>query len=250
MSYLDTLGAGRAKTIDDPSLDITGDIELMAAVRSDDYSPIFDQTLFRKWNSGADERSWDWFFTNTGQLGLSWSPDGTGPAQENEFSVDTIQVEAGISDGDDVWVRTTLNVSNPFEVRYYYSNDSIGTPVSSVAWTEFAELRTGAAATSIHSGTFGIDVGANGGNGETLDGRIYTIAVYDGIGGTEVANPDWRSTTQGDWNAAGPAVDDDHGREWNFLGTADWIDDGRPPKARHIVTPRQSLHRRQHQVFT
>ncbi len=251
MSYLDPLGAGRAQTADKAALDIVGDIELIAAIRSNDYATtIDDQTLFRKWQGGGDNRSWDWYLTPTGQLGLAWTTDGTAGTQETRLSVDTVLVEAGVSDGDDMWVRTTLNVDtgSAYEVRYYYSLNSIGTPVGSVAWTEFAELWTGGAVTSIHSGTTAMDVGANGGNGEDFIGRIYGVWLYDGIGGTEVANPDWRTTTQGDWNS--PPVTDDHTNSWDFLGTADWIDDGRPPGARHIITPRQSLHRRQHQVFT
>ena len=82
---------------------------------------------------------------------------------------------AGIKDGEHCWLRVNIDVdtgATNYAVNLYWSTDPIDTPVEDVVWTLFSgSPESGAAATSIHSGTADLVIGAEDDGSGSRPGR-------------------------------------------------------------------------------
>ena len=212
-SYFTLDGTGDHETPDTAPLSVTGDIELIALVAPDDWSPASNYYPLGKYVATGDQRSFRMLVNGSGNLGLGWSEDGIANLAENSNAA--ITTAAGISDGDYCWLRVTVDVSVS-EIKYWWSRDPIDTSVLSVSWTQLGSTDT-QAATSFFDSTAPLRIGQN------LAGKIYGAWLYDGIGGIEVANPDFRTREQSDWSQG--AGDDDHTNTWTPDGGV-WTDSG------------------------
>lgn len=161
---------------------ITGDIDLRAYVSATSYATGSTQTLINKNNSTAGTVSFRFSIQATGTLQLLWSADGT--TQISKVSTTTL-VAAGITAGQNIYLRSTLKVNNGSsgnDVLFYYSSDGI-------TWTQLGTTVTTAGVTSIYMGNTLTkwEVGVNGSTSGPFVGKIYSAQILAGINGTIVS---------------------------------------------------------------
>jgi len=202
-SYLYVSSRGNAITPDDPSLDITGDLDVRVEA---DLDWTANGTLISKYNHLGDQRSWAVYLFG-GHLLIDWTSEGTSDVGTNAASLEPIPVTEGR-----LAVRVTLDVDNGAGgwTVTFYTADTLDGP-----WTQLgaAISYSGVGPTSIYSGTDDLTLGYE--PSFTIDGaagRYYRAEVRDGIDGTVVAAPDFRDTPPVD------ALVDAAGRPWRFVG--------------------------------
>lgn len=223
---LNGVAPGRARTPDAASLDITGDLDVRAHVALDDWTPAAMNTMVSKFTTTGNQRSWRFMVFTTGALRVVWSADGTGTV----FTA-TSTVAPVIADGEDLWVRFTLDVDNGAAGRtitFYTSTDG-------VTWTVLGAPVVQAGVTSIFSGTAAVNIGAHtSGTAEMMSGKVFYAEIRNGIGGTVVANPDF--TAQGPGQTT---FFDSTGKEWTVEAPAVIAGEQGPPP----LTGRQKVKR-------
>lgn len=187
-NYLNLPGASGdySSTPDSTALDITGDIEIIAYIAPDDWTPAAQNEIVAKFTSTGNQRSYAFFLDSIGTLGAAWSVDGIATLQE----VSTASVSA--ANGIGLWVRMTLDVNDGAGnrvTRFYTSTNPVTTAVGSVAWTQLGATVTTAGVTSIFASTAILEIGSiNAGNNLNFYGKINNAYVYNGIGGTLAAS--------------------------------------------------------------
>lgn len=177
-----------ASTPNAAALDITGDLDLRAAVALDDWTSVHSM-LFDKKGSSAGFRFW---VQPDGKLKLEWHDGAT--LQDH---ASTTAVPA--TDGELLLVRTTLDVDNgasAYEVKFYTKSSTPATAsadlVDNADWAQLGTTITGAATTSIAVNTADLELGADVGGTQNLwPGKYYAAAVLDGIDGTVAFDADF-----------------------------------------------------------
>jgi hypothetical protein len=175
---------------DENALDITGDIELIARVSSDDWTPSSTTAICGKYGA-AGNRSYSLRIETGGQLRLTRTTNG----------ITAINVESTVapsfSDGTTYWVRVTLDVDNGAsgnDVAFYFAADSPSLPTS---WTQIGTTVTTASVASIFNSTAVFAVGYTDQAATGLSGKVYRAIVKDGIDGTTVLDIDCDAITDG-----------------------------------------------------
>lgn len=172
---------GHALTPDAPALDITGDIEISAHVALDDWTPGAAQVITSKWG-GPGARSYLLRIEPNSRPRLFWTSDGTTALNA------TATANPVVTDGEDLWVRATLDVDNGAAgrtIRFYTSSDG-------VAWTQLGADVVQAGVTSISASSSPVEVGSDtGGTASLLVGRVFYVEIRNGIGGPIVASPNF-----------------------------------------------------------
>ncbi|MFE3495254.1 hypothetical protein ACFXOS_19645 [Streptomyces sp. NPDC059175] len=205
-SYLALTGdaADIASTPDTAVLDITGDLDVRTEVTAD-WMQSGVQVLMGKWDSTINQRSW-LLYLSGGTLNLRWSTNGSVSFFASAY-LPTLPRRAAL--------RATLDVNNGaggWTMRFYWATSLSGT------WTQFGTY-TAAGTTSIYASTAPLLIAPS-----TLTitpawlpmrGRVHRAEVRSGIGGTAVANPDFRSLAEGTSSFA-----DGAGRTWTLTGAA------------------------------
>ena len=221
-TYLNLPGTSGAYayTVDDSSLDITGDLDIRADVAIADWTPAANQSIVSKYLATGNQRSYQLQIAANGRLRFIHSTDGTGPTPVEST------VTVGASDGQRLGVRATIDVDNGSSghtVRFYVTSPDM---INSEVWLPLGNPVTTAGVTSIFSSTAELAVGAeNQGAGSRLVGQVYAAQVRDGISGTVVAYPIFSA-----WTADTSTFTDQVGKSWVRAGTATIADDGtRPP---------------------
>lgn len=219
--YVSVLGAlGSANTTSTPDhadFAITGDIDVRALLAADDWTPAAPGgELIISQRSGTANRGW-WFYVNQpdGVLAFGWSSTGSSPIA----ALST--VAPVVADGGLLWVRATLNVDNGASgkaVKFYTSNQSVETDPAAIVWTQLGTTVTSAGVTSIFDSTANVEIGTDDAF-FGLHGKVYYAEIRNGIGGTIVANPDFRfrcaDTTT--------TLTDDYTRVWTVNGSSSWV---------------------------
>lgn len=223
--FLTVAGDDYAQTTDKAQLDVTGDLDLAILVEP---APGWNATeveralAAKRTNASHFERAWDFYYFNQGGgsnvLRFEWK-DGGG----SEHTTTSTASLGSVASGDHMWLRVTLDVddgSSQHVVTFYYSNDPIDTPIGSVSWTQLGSPVVTAGTTTIANSPHNLRVGlANVNAYDGFDGKIYGFWMRNGIGGTLVAAPDWRTSDQ-DWG--NPPTADGVGNDWTFEGDAAW----------------------------
>jgi len=105
----------------------------------------------------------------------------------------------GFADGDTVWLRVTVDVDNGSGGKtftFYKSTQPPNTAPGSVTWTQIS-THTTSGTTNLRATTSHLSLGArDSGTTGFWPGRIFWAEIRNGIGGTVVASPDFRTTTQ------------------------------------------------------
>lgn len=200
------IGSGYASTPDAAALDIVGDIDVRAHVVLEDWTPAGNSALVGKWTPSGNQRSYLLEVTTSGLLRFAWSNDGTATLQADSTVAPTV------SDGDDLWVRATLDVDNGAAgrtVTFYTSTDGS-------SWAQLGSPVTTAGVTSIFASTAVLEVGSHSvGTADLLTGLVASAEVRSGIAGAVVADPDF------DLEVAGTtSFVDDSGLTWTLTSPA------------------------------
>jgi len=184
-------------TVDAAPLDITGDLDVRAEVRLDDWALTAE--LAGKWDY-PNQKSWMLLLFNS-KLWLYTSADGTTELLSGSTTTVTVPASGRLA------VRATIDVNNGAGGRTvtFYTATSIGG-----TWTQLGDPVVTAGTTSIFAGTGQQYIGAV----STISlpdpiGRFYAVEVRNGINGTVVANPDFTAQTVG-----APNFTDGAGRAW------------------------------------
>ncbi len=180
--YLPGTSGSYVSAPDAASLDITGDIDLRVQVALNDWTPASVNVLMAKLQT-AGQFSWYFYVGTDGKLVLIHYADGT-TARSAQSTVGT-----GLTDGTAKWVRATLDVDNGSsgrDVKFWMSDDGS-------SWTQLGTTVTTSGTSSIYSGTSQLEIGSYlAGGGLNAAGKFYRAQVYNGIGGTLVADADFR----------------------------------------------------------
>ena len=178
---LNGVAPGRAFTPHSPSLNITGDPDLRVHLAMDDWTPSTEMALVGKW-AAAGERSYLVRLNTGGTLTMFWTEDGTAVLAATSTAAPTV------ADGDPLWIGVEFDVDNGAggrDITFLTSTDG-------VTWTQLGSTVTQAGTTSIHEGTSEVAVGAiDEGVNRRLEGRVFSVEIRDGIGGTIVASPNF-----------------------------------------------------------
>lgn len=185
--YYDGTSANYASTPDTAVLDITSDIDIRCRVALDDWTPSATTTLISKWVTSGDQRSYQLAVQSTGELILQWTADGI------NILGTASTVATGVTNGNEVWVRGTLDVNDGAgnRVQNYYTSTDYNPDTGEGTWTQLGTTITTAGTTSIGSGTAPLQFpGVNSGTSGMLTGRFCRAEIRSGIDGTVVASPD------------------------------------------------------------
>lgn len=168
-SYLLLAGiaANNASTPSSAVLNVGGDLTLDMKVRLNDYTDAIAPYLISKWGA-VGNRSWALYLAGDGKVHLVTTPDGT--TQLDNVS----SVAIGTTDGNETWVRASLDVNDGAGNRvckFYTSTDG-------QTWSQLGTTATTAGATSIFASTAAVVVGdASGGGSAAISGRVFQAKV-------------------------------------------------------------------------
>lgn len=200
VSYLSLPGESGdyASTPDATALDITGDIDLRAAVAMDDWTPGGTQILMSKWDSGVG--GYRIALRDNSDLLFRWTDSGG----TNRFER-SAPVSGRVDDGGILLVRVTLDVDNGaggYEVAFYTKastpSEAASDIVDNTGWDSLAaDSGTGGSTTSIGTSSVDLAVGASPTGFASIAGKVYAAAILDGIDGTVVFNADFTDHAEG-----------------------------------------------------
>jgi hypothetical protein len=181
--YLPGTSGNYASIPDSAAVSITGNIDIVALVKMNDWTPTGVNCIASRWHTSTPQRSWRFEIATTGRLSFTCSADGTSTlvALDSGSSM-------GFTDGTWNWVRFYRNSTTG---AYWFGSaaQQQGVPTS---WTEkFSGTSTTGA---LFDGTATLDIGAiAAGTNNLMVGRIAYCEVRNGIGGTPVAVFDFRN---------------------------------------------------------
>ncbi|MER6235961.1 hypothetical protein ABT185_07775 [Streptomyces clavifer] len=193
----------RAVTPDTAALDIVGDLDVRVDAQLDDWHVANGTDLMGKW--GTAEKSWLLCVLGR-QLTLYTSSNGTTDLGHHST------VELPAVPGGRLAVRATLDVNNGSggHTVVFYTAPTMAGP-----WTQLGSPVVTSGTIALYSGTASLYV-VNAASGFFAPtGVFYGAEVRSGIGGTVVANPDFRAQTIGATSFADAA-----GRTWSLTGAA------------------------------
>lgn len=220
-NWLHLSGSGWVATPDTAVLDITGDIDIRAAVALTDWTPSVQQCLVSKYLTPNDQ-SYGFQTLSDGTLNNFWDDDGTGAANSRSSTAAT-----GFADASLHAIRTTRK-NGTLEIKFFYKTTTASTALADCAsdagWTQLGSTVADAITVSAYSGSAPLIVGALGGGILGLIGDVYAVVVKNGINGTTVANPDFTEQTHGTTSFI-----DSAGRTWTLQGDAEFQPIPSPP---------------------
>lgn len=192
-SYLATTGTNTsnngASTPDTAALDIVGDLDIRFEARLDNWMADGSVELCGKGLIGGNQRSWLLMMRDR-KLHLEWSAAGTTTVQVDSTA------EIQLPPSERLAVRVTLDVDNGASgnTATFYTAPSIGG-----TWTQLGNPVVTAGTTSIFNSTAPVRVGDGWGDlaFPCSSGAVYAFELRNGIGGTLVANPNFRVQTPG-----------------------------------------------------
>ncbi|HVW33469.1 MAG TPA: LamG domain-containing protein [Acidimicrobiia bacterium] len=168
-------------TPDSAAVSVTADLDIVAQVAADDWTPSVAQDLAAKWLSTGNQRSYRLQINTSGGLSLSWTTDGSTIVTKNSTA------SVGFTDGTEHWVRATLDVNNGAsgnDVKFYTSTDG-------ETWTQLGSTVTTAGTTSVFDSTAALQIGGqDNGVNNLFAGTVRYLEIRSSIGGAAVATFD------------------------------------------------------------
>lgn len=202
------------RTPDAAALDITGDIEIRCDIRPHTWRPAsLFMVLASKYLSTGNNISWALVLTEGGFPSLMWTTGGS----VGTFSQITASAAIPATSGR-LSIKATLDVDNGAGgnvVRFYTAPSIDGT------YTQLGGGLLSGSTTSIFSGTAALILGGGeaatdlfaGGMG--FGGTFHNFRLYNGIGGSLVADPNFSLWSLDDTSKADPS-----GKTWTVNGQA------------------------------
>lgn len=172
MAYPDGVpltGSNLISTADKASLDIVGDLEIVAYTAATDWTPAAVQTIAGKWITSTSQRSYLFQVNTGGQLRLSLSQAG---ATGNTTSS---SVATGFTDGAAYWKKATFRASDS-RVQFFTAAAQASEPGS---WTQLGTDQSNVYS-SIFSGSAPLSIGGQGDGASAMTGKIYRLIVRAG----------------------------------------------------------------------
>jgi len=180
--YLPGVASNYVSIPDNPSLALTGVIEIVMRVSLDDWTPTGGQILVGKWR--ATQYSWHLRVTATGNFQFFVSTDGV----STFFSETTGVPSPALVDGSSYWIRARYTPSTRTLV-VGYSVDTGQAEPSSYTTTLTA---TSSASLSVFQTTSPLEIGTvESGSTLPLAGKIYRTIIRNGSGGPTVVDVDF-----------------------------------------------------------
>lgn len=188
-NYLYVPGANdnHGSTPSTAALTITGDIECVARVALDDWSPTTTAGILSK-ESGGTNRSWVFRVNTNGAMQITWFTAGTTASSAAAISNANLSSTA---DGTALWLRWRLDVDNGASGRdatFWWAADQATEPTS---WTQLGTTVTTTGTTSIFGGTADVQIGGSTNAGLPTSGKLYRVILRNGIAGTTVLDADF-----------------------------------------------------------
>lgn len=227
-------------TEDNAVFDITGDLEMQIDCEPETWR--MEQYLCGRYaNAGGGNRLWLLYLDDDGFLNLGWSESGS-------ILDRTVRSTVPVPNVIRQAIKVTLDVNNGasgHDVKFYIA-DTIDD-----SYTQLGDTITTAGTTLLNAGDSVFSIGAESEEVDTAAtygyyrGRIHAVKVYNGIGGTLIATPDFRDTQSGDrvfqdaqlrvWTAHGQAICSNrnyrfHGEiaelptRWESTGSYAWVE--------------------------
>jgi hypothetical protein len=196
-----------ASVPDSAALSITGDMEIRADVHLDSWRR--EQDLVHKWDEVAGQRSYNFSVTSDGRLRFVWSVDGAAEVAGTANAV-VPQHTGRLS----VRVTYDADFGGVRQYRFFTSPDEgvDGT------WTQLGTDVAGGATVVLFDGTAALRCGCAADSTSFFSGRVYSARLYSGIGGTVVADVDFRAQADGDTSFTGGA-----GETWTVNAGAEVV---------------------------
>lgn len=196
MGYISFPGAATdyASTVDTAELSIVGNIEIVAKVTLDDWSPTTGTVILSKAVNSTNRGYVFDVQDATGKLRLQWTEGGgTSIAQVST---------AGFlfTDGDTGWVKATLDVDNDasgYDLDFFKSSDTTDDP-DSVNWTKVGDTVVGGATTDIEDNAAVLRHGWNLSFNYGGPCDLHYCQVKSGIGGSLVYDANFTDLTVGE----------------------------------------------------
>lgn len=214
--YSDQQVYNDSRTADKAALDVVGDLEIRADIWPHTWRPNENGTgsrrmvLASKYTITGDQRSWHLSLTSAGLLQFAWTTAGTVASRITVNSTVSIPATA-----DRLSVKVTLDVDNGAagrDVKFWTATSIDGT------YTQLGATVTAAGVTNVFASTSPLVIGAGGdnatifdANGLTFGGRFYEFRLYNGIGGSLVADPKFYNASTGQ-----PLINDGLGNSWQI----------------------------------
>ena len=197
--YLPGVAGNYASAPDSAALDITGDIDLRAAVNMDDWTPSASVApLIHKDN--ATTRSYGLSVLSSGALRFLWSVDGSATLNHASDAL-------GQTDGTLLIVRVTMDVDDGAgnRVTKFFKKSTTEATANAdmllnTGWTQVGSTITTAGTTSIFSSDQPLALGmfsSGASAGSLWSGKYYAASVHNGIDGTPVFNANFTTKTVG-----------------------------------------------------
>ena len=167
-------------------LDITGDIDLIAKVALDDWTPTNQKAIITR-GAASGTAAWRLYVNNTGYLQISWVDSGA--AAQSLIS----DAAPSVANGAVKWIRGTLDLDNgagDCVARFYTSDDGS-------SWTQLGTDRTLGATSTMRTGTAGqVRLGSYwSGTNPCIGGKLYRAIIKSGIDGTIALDADFTANT-------------------------------------------------------
>lgn len=233
MLIVDRNDGARAETADKAGISITGDIEIRIDFEPKRWARWASGTnkvmlLASKYSTSGSQRSWYVRFgepmtaNGLGSLVFVWSTGGTSGTTTTVGATEDIP----IPQSGRLAVKITMDVNNGaggHTIRFYTAEDGIdGT------YTQLGTDVTLSGVTSIFDSTSSLEIGTfqDGGLDFAVSsqvynfvGRVYGFRLYNGIGGSLVANADFTAQAVGT-----TSFSDGLGNTWDLFGVAEITD--------------------------
>ena len=170
--YLNGTAGNYFSTPDSAAVSVTGDIDVRACLALPSWTVISAASGIVTKIGSVGQRAYQFYINTNGTLGFGTTGDGS------SITNATSSVATAFSANEIGWVRAT-RASATGAVLFYTSADGsswtqLGTPASNTAG-------------AIFDGSNEIQIGASS-SVSPLSGRIYRAQIYNGIGGTLVAD--------------------------------------------------------------
>jgi len=183
--YLTGVASSYISTPDSVALSFSNDIEVVCRVRCVDWSATANQTIVGKYLATGNQRSWRFYSTTAGAIGLSVSQDGS-----STVTTVTVTPSVALTDNAWVWLRLRLDLTN--------GSNSVGTVDTAAdtgsnedvptSWTANGTA-TSTTIAAIFDSTAALEIGSfSAGATERFNGWIGRVIVRNGFAGTDVAD--------------------------------------------------------------
>lgn len=185
--YLTGVAGSCISTPDSVALSFSNDIEVVCRIKAVDWSAAANQTIAGKYLTTGNQRSWRFYASTAGAVGLSVSQDGS-----STVTTVTVTPSTPLADNAWMWLRLRLDLTNGSNsvgtvdtAADTGSNDDIPT-----SWTANGTA-TSTTIAAIFDSTAAVEIGSfSNGATERFNGWIGRMIVKSGFDGTTVADFD------------------------------------------------------------